>query len=83
MRWHCPPGFKIRTLAVRGGAPYLSVTDVPLNIESLRVIREENILKLEGQSGIRTRNLRLSKHAALTTASGPPPSMYWHHNNNV
>ena len=45
--------------------------------------RGRNIVKLEGQSGVRTRNLRLSKHAALTTASGLPPSMYWHHNNNV
>ena len=30
-------------------------------------------LKLEGQSGVRTRDLRLSKQAALTTAPGPPP----------
>ena len=30
-------------------------------------------LKLEGQSGVRTRNLRLSKQAALSTAPGPPP----------
>ena len=32
-------------------------------------------LKLDGQSGIRTRNLRLSKQAVLTTAPGPLPSM--------
>ena len=31
------------------------------------------ILFLEGQSGVRTRDLPLSKQAALTTAPGPPP----------
>ena len=31
-------------------------------------------LKLEGQSGVRTRDLRLSKQAALTTAPGSPPT---------
>ena len=31
-------------------------------------------LKLEGQSVVRTRDHRLSKPAALTTAAGPPPS---------
>ena len=43
------------------------------NIESLRVSGEENVvsLKLEGQSGVRTRDLPLSKHAALTEV-GPP-----------
>ena len=30
-------------------------------------------LKLEGQSGVRTRDRRLSKQAASTTAPGPPP----------
>ena len=30
-------------------------------------------LKLEGQSGVRTHDLLLSKQAALTTAPGPPP----------
>ena len=30
-------------------------------------------LKLEGLSGVRTRDLWLSKQAALTTAPGPPP----------
>ena len=30
-------------------------------------------LKLEGQSGVRTRDLRLPKQAALTTALSPPP----------
>ena len=30
-------------------------------------------LKLEGQSGARTRDLRHSKRAALTTVPGPPP----------
>ena len=31
-------------------------------------------LKLEGQSGVWTRNLRLSKQTASTTAPGPPPT---------
>ena len=45
------------------------------NIEYLRVIGEESFcfLKLEGQSGVRTRDFRLSKQAALTTAPEPPP----------
>ena len=30
-------------------------------------------LKLEGQSRVRARDLRLFKQAALTTAPGPPP----------
>ena len=35
--------------------------------------RIQNSSKLEGQSGVRTRDLRLSKQAALITAPGPPP----------
>ena len=34
-------------------------------------------LKLEGQSGARTRDLRHPKQAALTTAPRPPPSWGW------
>ena len=30
-------------------------------------------LKIESKSGVRIRDLRLSKQAALTTAPGPPP----------
>ena len=43
MRWHCPPDreFEIRVLTVWGRARYLSVTDAPHNIESLRINREE------------------------------------------
>ena len=43
MRWHCPPdtGFEIRALMVWGRARYLSATEVPHNIESLRVSGEE------------------------------------------
>ena len=35
--------------------------------------RGRNIFFLKGQSGVRTRDLRLSQQAALTTAPGPPP----------
>ena len=35
-------------------------------------------LKLEGQSGVRTRDLRHSKQTALTTASGLHVSTYYH-----
>ena len=56
MRWYCPPDtiFEIRALAVRGRARYLSVTEAPHNIESLRVRGEETFvsLKPERQSGI-------------------------------
>ena len=34
-------------------------------------------LKLEGQSGVRTRDLRLSKQAALTNVPGAPPISLW------
>ena len=34
-------GFKIRALAVQGQARYLSVTEAPHNIESIRLSREE------------------------------------------
>ena len=46
------------------------------NIKSLRVSGEETFvsLKLEGQGGVRNRDILLSKQAALTTASGPPVS---------
>ena len=76
MRWHCPSdtGFKISALAVWDRAGYLSVTEAPLTILNLYEWAEKkNVvsLKLEGQSGVRTRDLPLSKHAALT-APGPP-----------
>ena len=56
-------------------ARYLSVTEVPHNIVSLRVTGRIVFvsLKLEGQSGARARELRLSKQAALTTAPGATP----------
>ena len=49
MRWHCPPdtGFEIRALAVWGRAHHLSVTEVPHNIESLRVSGEETFCHFE------------------------------------
>ena len=69
MRWHCPPDteFEIRALAVWGRARYLSATEAPHNSEFFVS------LKLEGQSGVRARDLRLSKQAGLTTAPAPPP----------
>ena len=77
MTWHCPPdtGLEIRALAVWGRARYLSVTEVPRNIEWLRVSEVENFVSSEheGQSGVRTRDLRFCKQAALSTAPGPPP----------
>ena len=54
----------------------LSVTEAPHNIdniESLRMSGEETFFKLEGQSGVRTRDLQFSKQAPSTTASGPRP----------
>ena len=47
------------------------------NIESLRVSGEEHLvsLKLDDQSGVRTRDLRLSKQSPLTTAPGPQPRL--------
>ena len=78
MRWHCPSdtGFEIRPLVVLGLARFFSVTEVPHNIESLRVSGEFFFvsLKLEGQSGLLTREFRLSKQEALTTEPGPRPS---------
>ena len=52
----------------------LSVTGDPHNVESLRVRGKENFvsLKFEDQSGVRVRDNRLYKQAALT-ASGSPP----------
>ena len=49
MRWHCPPdrGFEVRALAVWGRVLYLSVTEAPHNIESLRVSGEETFCFFE------------------------------------
>ena len=43
MRWHCPPdtGFEIRAMVVPEQARYLSVTEAPRTIDSLRVSVEE------------------------------------------
>ena len=63
-----PGGLRPRTLPLghRGSPQYWIFTSE----------RGRNIfvsLKLEGQSGVRTSDLRLSKQAALTTAPGSPP----------
>ena len=51
------------------------ITDALHDNKSLRVSREKTScsLKLERQRVFRTRDLRLSMQAALTTAHGPPP----------
>ena len=74
MRWHCPSdtGFEIRALSVLGQAGYLSVTEAPHNMEHLLV--SVFFFKLEGQSGVRTRDLRHSKQAALTHAPYRAPA---------
>ena len=79
---------EIRAFAVWGRARYTSVTEALHNIESLRVREEETFFSLNfaGQNGphsglrvrapfngARTRDLRLSKWAALTTAPESPP----------
>ena len=48
VKWHCPPdtGFEIWALVVWGQARYLSVTEVPQNIEYLQVRRGKNIFFL-------------------------------------
>ena len=55
---------------IQGGRRYLSVTEAPHNTESLRVREKETFLSLRPKcrSGVRTRDPRLSKQAALTTA---------------
>ena len=59
----------MRALTVWGQAHHLSVTE-----ESLKMSGEDLFsFKLEGQSGVQTRDLRFSKQAALTTTPGPPP----------
>ena len=66
---------QICAVAVCGRARYLSVTNVPYNIESLQVSGEKHFvsLKLEGGSAVLTRDHRPSKQADFTTAPGPPP----------
>ena len=68
-------GFEIRApVVVRGRAPSISVTEVFHNTESLQVSGEETFVTLtpKHQSGVRTRDHRLSMQTALTATSGPP-----------
>ena len=71
VRWHCPAdtGFEIRSLAVRGRARY-HLTAI-LNFHEWA--EKKHFLSLKCQSGVQTRDLRLSKQAALTTVPGPCP----------
>ena len=63
-----PSGLKPSTLPVgHRGSPQYSIftSEWGRNIFVL--------LKLEGQSGVQARDLRLSKQVSLSTAPGPPP----------
>ena len=66
LRWHCRQRHRIRKAWCR--ARDLSVTEVPHNIETLRVREEEHFvsLKLEGQNWVRTCDLQFSKQTACT-----------------
>ena len=68
----------ILSLAVVGRELYLSVTEPHPNIESLRVSVEKTLVasKSEYQSGVQTRDLWLSRQAALTTAPGRQMGTY-------
>ena len=72
-----PSRHRIRNSSPSGLRPstLLQVTEAPHNIESTSERRSIFFvsMKLEGQSKVRTRDLRLSKQAALTTAPGPRP----------
>ena len=61
----CPGGLRPSTLPLGHRGSH--------NIESLRVSGKKHVvsLKLENQSGAHTRDFRLSKQSALTTAQGP------------
>ena len=78
MRWHCPlhTGSEIRALMVPAQARYLSVKEVPHNIESVRVSEEEIYIYFFSDLNVRTRDetrdLRLSKQAAWTTTPDNP-----------
>ena len=78
MRWQCPPD----TCKIRNSSPDgLRPSTLPLGhggspkywIFMIEWAEKKNFvsLKLEGHSGVRTRDLRFSKQAALTTALGP------------
>ena len=76
---HCPPDteFETRALAVWGLARYLSVTDAPYNIESLRVSGEEifcffETLRAEWGSNPRSPTFQAGGFNHWT--SPPPPS---------
>ena len=67
VRWHCPQDtdFEHPTLGHGGSPQYWIFT-------SERWGRNLFFLKLECQSGVRARDLRLSKQAAVTTTPGTP-----------
>ena len=74
VRWmRCPQdmGFETRALAVEYVTPWSQ--RFPAIFNHYEWTRKEHLisLKLEGQSGVRTRDLRRSKQAVLATAPGP------------
>ena len=75
MRWNCPPymGFEIQTW--RSETEHATYRSQRLStILNLYEWAGKKHLKLEGQSGVQTRDLRFSKQAALPIASGPLPN---------
>ena len=46
---------------------------LPIILFFLRVSGKKHLVSLKDKSGVRTRDLRLSKQAALITAPGPTP----------
>ena len=67
-------GLKPNTLPLGHGGSY--------NMDSLRVSGEKTFvsLKHEYQSGVQSRDLWLSRQAALTTTPGPPPMIVLYNN---
>ena len=77
MRWHYPPdtGFEIWTSSVWGRTRYLSVTEAPHNIKSLRVSGEETFCFFKNLRPEWGSNPRSSRQLDSTTAPGPQPNL--------
>ena len=77
MRWHCPPDTGFEFEPSRSEAEHATSRSrrlpIILNLYEWAGKKQFVSLKLEYQSWVRTRDLRLPKQAALTTAPGPPP----------
>ena len=72
MRWHCP---KFEPCRCEAELTTSRLRRLPTILNRCEWAGKKHVvsLKLECQSGVRPRDLRLSKQAALTTATGPPP----------